>query len=159
MAMETLLAAIAIIKQSRAYQDERCQALVTSLKDCLVSINGHNSLRFAEGTITIPPIVTVQRVIYLPKKITPFFPGVIAVPGMKRGTEVVTESEDDNEIVTEKILVIGKVQEHPEDAETGLGVGTGNGTETGTDITETDTANPWYLVLPRPAERFKGKTE
>lgn len=44
-AMETLLAAIAIIKQSRVYQDERCQALVTSLKDCLVSINGNNSLR------------------------------------------------------------------------------------------------------------------
>lgn len=44
-AMETLLAAIAIIKQSRAYQDERCQALVTSLKDCLVSINDNQSSR------------------------------------------------------------------------------------------------------------------
>lgn len=62
-AMETLLAAIAIIKQSRVYQDERCQALVTSLKDCLVSINGNNSLRFAESTRTIHPIVTVQIVI------------------------------------------------------------------------------------------------
>lgn len=62
-AMETLLAAIAIIKQSRVYQDERCQALVTSLKDCLVSINGNNGLRFAETTTTIPPIVTVQSVI------------------------------------------------------------------------------------------------
>ncbi|XP_041842999.1 cleavage and polyadenylation specificity factor subunit 7-like [Melanotaenia boesemani] len=40
MAMETLLTAIAIIKQSRVYGDERCQALVTSLKDCLVSIQG-----------------------------------------------------------------------------------------------------------------------
>lgn len=67
-AMETLLAAIAIIKQSRVYQDERCQALVTSLKDCLVSINGNNSLRFAESTRTIPPIVTVESVIYLSKK-------------------------------------------------------------------------------------------
>lgn len=55
-AMETLLAAIAIIKQSRAYQDERCQALVTSLKDCLVSINENSSPRFAESTITIPHI-------------------------------------------------------------------------------------------------------
>ncbi|KAM6942662.1 cleavage and polyadenylation specificity factor subunit 7-like [Xenentodon cancila] len=40
MAMETLLTAIAIIKQSRVYGDECCQALVTSLKDCLVSIQG-----------------------------------------------------------------------------------------------------------------------
>lgn len=38
--METLLTAIAIIKQSRVYKDERCQTLVTSLKDCLVSIQG-----------------------------------------------------------------------------------------------------------------------
>ncbi|XP_017260918.1 cleavage and polyadenylation specificity factor subunit 7 [Kryptolebias marmoratus] len=42
MAMETLLTAIAIIKQSKVYRDERCQALVTSLKDCLVSIQGNN---------------------------------------------------------------------------------------------------------------------
>ncbi|KAM4744195.1 cleavage and polyadenylation specificity factor subunit 7-like [Anableps anableps] len=39
-AMETLLTAIAIIKQSRVYKDKSCQALVTSLKDCLVSIQG-----------------------------------------------------------------------------------------------------------------------
>ncbi|KAK7913296.1 hypothetical protein WMY93_013507 [Mugilogobius chulae] len=39
-AMETLLTAISIIKQSRVYQDDRCQAMVTSLKDCLVSIQG-----------------------------------------------------------------------------------------------------------------------
>lgn len=38
VAMETLLTAISIIKQSRVYQDDRCQALVTSLKDCLMSI-------------------------------------------------------------------------------------------------------------------------
>lgn len=62
---------------------------------------------------------------------------------MKRGTKFVTESEDEIEIVTEKALVIGKVQEHLEDTETALGVGTGNGTGTGTDTTETDTANPW----------------
>lgn len=41
VAMETLLTAIAIIKQSRVYGDERCKALVTSLKDCLVSIQGN----------------------------------------------------------------------------------------------------------------------
>lgn len=66
---------------------------------------------------------------------------------MKRGTEVVTESEDEIEIVTEKTLAFGKVQEHLEDAETGLGVatgtGSGTGTGTGTDTTETDTTNPW----------------
>lgn len=45
VAMETLLTAIAIIKQSRVYGDERCQALVTSLKDCLVSIQGNRSHR------------------------------------------------------------------------------------------------------------------
>ncbi|KAK2853978.1 hypothetical protein Q5P01_006639 [Channa striata] len=44
-AMETLLTAIAIIKQSRVYGDERCQALVTSLKDCLVSIQGNYGYR------------------------------------------------------------------------------------------------------------------
>ncbi|XP_077420562.1 cleavage and polyadenylation specificity factor subunit 7-like isoform X1 [Vanacampus margaritifer] len=42
VAMETLLTAIAIIKQSSVYRDERCQALVTSLKDCLVSIQGNS---------------------------------------------------------------------------------------------------------------------
>lgn len=46
MAMETLLTAIAIIKQSRVYEDDRCQALVTSLKDCLVSIQGNYGYRF-----------------------------------------------------------------------------------------------------------------
>lgn len=40
VAMETLLTAISIIKQSRVYHDDRCQALVTSLKDCLISIQG-----------------------------------------------------------------------------------------------------------------------
>ncbi|XP_036442278.1 cleavage and polyadenylation specificity factor subunit 7-like isoform X2 [Colossoma macropomum] len=38
MAIETLLTAIAVIKQSRVYSDERCRALVESLKDCLYSI-------------------------------------------------------------------------------------------------------------------------
>lgn len=45
VAMETLLTAIAVIKQSRVYADERCRALVTSLKDCLVSIQGTYSAR------------------------------------------------------------------------------------------------------------------
>lgn len=45
VAMETLLTAIAVIKQSRVYGDERCQTLVTSLKDCLVSIQGNYSSR------------------------------------------------------------------------------------------------------------------
>ncbi|XP_068617166.1 cleavage and polyadenylation specificity factor subunit 7-like [Brachionichthys hirsutus] len=45
MSMETLLTAIAIVKQSRVYGDERCQTLVTSLKDCLVSIQGNYSSR------------------------------------------------------------------------------------------------------------------
>ncbi|XP_029904005.1 cleavage and polyadenylation specificity factor subunit 7-like [Myripristis murdjan] len=45
VAMETLLTAIAVIKQSRVYGDERCQALVTSLKDCLVSIQGNYGYR------------------------------------------------------------------------------------------------------------------
>lgn len=68
------------------------------------------------------------------------------VPGMKRGTvtEVATESESVIEIATEKILLIGMVQGHLEDAENGLGVGTGTGK--GTDITETDTAN--LVTLP-----------
>ncbi|XP_066504012.1 cleavage and polyadenylation specificity factor subunit 7-like isoform X2 [Hoplias malabaricus] len=38
MAIETLLTAIAVIKQSRVYSDDRCRALVESLKDCLYSI-------------------------------------------------------------------------------------------------------------------------
>lgn len=54
-----------------------------------------------------------------------------------------TESDDEIETVTEKILLIGKVQGHLEDAETVLGVATGNGNGTGTDITETDIADPW----------------
>lgn len=65
MAMETLLTAIAIIKQSRVYEDERCQALVTSLKDCLVSIQGNYGHRCAESTTTVPPVVTVQTVSFL----------------------------------------------------------------------------------------------
>ncbi|XP_015257458.1 PREDICTED: cleavage and polyadenylation specificity factor subunit 7 [Cyprinodon variegatus] len=43
MAMETLITAISIIKESRVYEDEYCQALVTSLKDCLFSIQGDYS--------------------------------------------------------------------------------------------------------------------
>lgn len=56
--------------------------------------------------------------------------------------EVVTESRNETGIGTEKILTVGKVQEHHEDTEnapgvetgtrTGQGHGTGNGTETDT---------------------------
>ncbi|KAK0133623.1 Cleavage and polyadenylation specificity factor subunit 7 [Merluccius polli] len=45
MATETLLTAIAVIKQSRVYEDDCCQALVQSLKDCLVSIRGNYDSR------------------------------------------------------------------------------------------------------------------
>lgn len=45
VAMETLLTAIAVIKQSRVFADERCQTLVTSLKDCLVSIQANFGTR------------------------------------------------------------------------------------------------------------------
>lgn len=62
MAMETLLTAIAIIKQSRVYEDERCQALVTSLKDCLISIQGNYGHRCAEST-TVSPVVTLQTAV------------------------------------------------------------------------------------------------
>lgn len=62
---------------------------------------------------------------------------------MKRGTEAATESEDEIETVTEKIPLIGKVQEHLEDEGTDLGVVTGNENGTGTDITETDIVDPW----------------
>lgn len=50
IATETLLTAIAIIKQSRVYEDECCQALVTSLKDCLVSIQGNYVDRYVHRT-------------------------------------------------------------------------------------------------------------
>lgn len=67
---------------------------------------------------------------------------MIAVPERKIEAEAVTESEE--EIETEKILLIGKVQENLDDAEAGLGAGTGNGK--GTDI-ETDIADPWLPSL------------
>lgn len=44
--METLVTAIGIIKQSRVYGDERCQAMVTSLMDCLVSIQRKGGYRW-----------------------------------------------------------------------------------------------------------------
>lgn len=37
-AIETLLTAIAVIKQSRVANDERCRVLISSLKDCLHGI-------------------------------------------------------------------------------------------------------------------------
>ncbi|XP_056134500.1 cleavage and polyadenylation specificity factor subunit 7-like isoform X2 [Lampris incognitus] len=45
LAIETLLTAITGIKQSTVYEDQRCQALVTSLKDCLVSIQANFGVR------------------------------------------------------------------------------------------------------------------
>lgn len=59
-------------------------------------------------------------------------------------TEVVTESKNETGIGTEKILTVGKVQEHHEDTENAPGVGTGtrNGQGHGNrSATETDTAN------------------
>lgn len=83
---------------------------------------------------------------------------------MKKGTVtgVVTESESVIEIVTEKILLVGKVREHLEDAENapGVGKGTRNGHGNGTEITETDTANlvsfplNYTLLLLHPSDHF-----
>lgn len=83
---------------------------------------------------------------------------------MKTGTVtgVVTESESVIEIVTEKILLVGKVQEHLEDAENALGVGKGtrNVHGNGTENTETDTANlvsfplNYTLLLLHPSDLF-----
>lgn len=59
--METLLTAIAIIKQSRVYEDECCQALVTSLKDCLMSIQENCGHRFVLCVHQITMHVVVHR--------------------------------------------------------------------------------------------------
>lgn len=45
MAIETLLTAIAVIRQSRVYTDERSRTLVESLKDCLYSVENESSSR------------------------------------------------------------------------------------------------------------------
>ncbi|XP_062868767.1 cleavage and polyadenylation specificity factor subunit 7-like isoform X2 [Trichomycterus rosablanca] len=42
LAVETLLTAMAVIRQSRVYTDERCHALIESLKDCLYSVESKN---------------------------------------------------------------------------------------------------------------------
>ncbi|KAG7244338.1 hypothetical protein INR49_004038, partial [Caranx melampygus] len=124
VAMETLLTAIAIIKQSRVYGDERCQTLVTSLKDCLVSIQGNCGYSLDHTNIH-------------------FLTGVAVALGTKRGTAtgVVTGRESAIENGTRKIPLTGKVQECLEDTEIvpGAEIGTrsahGNGkeNETGTE--------------------------
>ncbi|TNN86666.1 Cleavage and polyadenylation specificity factor subunit 7 [Liparis tanakae] len=127
VAMETLLTAIAIIKQSRVYGDERCQALVTSLKDCLVSIQGNQGYR--EKT----------------ELSARFSAGVAVVLGKTKetGTGVATESATENG--TEKIPLVGKLQECLEDTDNARGAGRGkrNAPENGRgrEITETGTAN------------------
>lgn len=73
--------------------------------------------------------------------------GVAVVLRMKKGnvTGVATERESATEIVTGKILLVGKVQGHLGDAESALGVGkgtrNGHGNEKGIESTETDTTN------------------
>lgn len=153
IATETLLTAIAIIKQSRVYEDECCQALVTSLKDCLVSIQGNYVDRYAHRTrpvligklkfraeLALALAACCLEVTHL----IPFPTGVAVGPGTKKGvtTDVVTESKNETGIGTERILTVGKVQERHEGTEntpgaqtgkrTGRGHGTGNGTETDT---------------------------
>lgn len=76
---------------------------------------------------------------------------VAVVLRMKKGnvTGVATERESVTEIATEivtgKILLVGKAQGHLGDAESALGVGkgtrNGHGNETGIESTETDTTN------------------
>lgn len=46
-AIETLLTAIAVIKQSRVANDERCRVLISSLKDCL---HGIEAKSYSMGT-------------------------------------------------------------------------------------------------------------
>lgn len=78
-------------------------------------------------------------------KLSLFPAGAAGGLGTKTGvrTEVVTESRNETGIGTEKILMVGKVQERPEDTEnapgveTGTGIGPGPGKWSGT---ETDTA-------------------
>lgn len=155
IATETLLTAIAIIKQSRVYEDECCQALVTSLKDCLVSIQGNYVDRYVHLTLPIPTEKLKLRVELTSAMtacclrvthLTRFPTGAAVGHGTKKGvmTEVATESKNETGIGTEKILMVGKVQEHHEDTENAPGVETGTRTGQGHRTgngTETDTAN------------------
>ncbi|XP_062823510.1 cleavage and polyadenylation specificity factor subunit 7 isoform X1 [Anolis carolinensis] len=49
-AIETLLTAIAVIKQSRVSNDERCRVLISSLKDCLHGIEAKSYSMGASGS-------------------------------------------------------------------------------------------------------------
>lgn len=73
MAMETLLTAIAIIKQSKVFGDERCQALVTSLKDCLVSIQGNYGYRSVNVMMCQDSQDMMDLVVYAKSGISCFF--------------------------------------------------------------------------------------
>lgn len=79
-------------------------------------------------------------------KLNPFPTGAAGGLGTKKGvrTEVVTESRNETGIGTEKILMVGKVQERPEDTENAPGVETGTRNGQGPakwSGTETDTAD------------------
>lgn len=152
--METLLTAIAIIKQSRVFGDERCQALVTSLKDCLVSIQGNYGYRFVSSCFrTIGHLVVHIATKAEDQLVTnaPFSAGVAVVLGKTKGsgTGVATESvsviENATGSGTEKILLLGTLQECLEDIDNAPAAGRGirsapeNGK--GTESTETDTAD------------------
>lgn len=162
MGMETLLTAIAIIKQSRVYGDERCQALVTSLKDCLVSIQGDYSYRCVYLCIRKRIIFLSQSKLILKTDHTVVsiilyqsYPYFSAEKKTETGTEDVKETgtvtergrgtENGTENVTEVTLLAGKVLEPLEDTENVPGVQTGKrsarGNGKGTGITVTDIAN------------------
>lgn len=111
MAMETLLTAIAIIKQSRVYGDDRCQALVTSLKDCLISIQGnegyecvysHTTFWFYSNRNQNSELICSVISLYL-KKISFSFAGNAAIPEKETGTEVGTETTSATESETESM--------------------------------------------------------
>lgn len=54
-AIETLLTAIAVIKQSRVANDERCRVLLSSLKDCLHGIEAKSYSTGSSGSSTRYP--------------------------------------------------------------------------------------------------------
>uniref|UniRef100_A0A3Q1D1Z6 Cleavage and polyadenylation specific factor 7 n=1 Tax=Amphiprion ocellaris TaxID=80972 RepID=A0A3Q1D1Z6_AMPOC len=140
VAMETLLTAIAIIKQSRVYGDERCQALVTSLKDCLVSIQGRAVVPEKKKE-TGTGVVTENEKELARETVTE------NVRERETATESVRENVKEN--VIEKILMAGMVWECLEDTESipGMKRETRNAQENekGTEIIETGTANlDWW---------------
>lgn len=54
-AIETLLTAIAVIKQSRVASDERCRVLLSSLKDCLHGIEAKSYSSSSSSSSRYPP--------------------------------------------------------------------------------------------------------